>query len=58
MYAMEWLTTFFVYNFPLDASRRIWDIMLIRGFEGGCGSLAWIYQVSMAIFQICHGMFF
>ena len=54
MYAMEWLTTFFVYNFPLDTTRRIWDIMLARGFEGGCGSLSWLYQISMAIFEICQ----
>jgi len=54
MYAMEWLTTFFVYNFPLDTARRIWDIMLLRGYKGGIGSLSWIYQVSMAIVEICH----
>jgi hypothetical protein len=55
MYAMEWLTTFFVYNFPLTTSRRVWDIMLARGYVGGLGSLSWLYQICMAIIESCYG---
>jgi hypothetical protein len=52
---MEWLTTFFVPNFPLSTLLRVWDILLARGYQGGAEPLYWLYQVSMAIHQICHG---
>ena len=58
MYAMEWLTTFFVYSFPLHTNQRVWDIFLSRGYEGASGAIFWLYQVSLAILEICHGIHF
>jgi len=57
LYSMEWLTTFFVPNFPLSTLLRIWDILLAKGYQGGAEALYWLYQVSMAIHQVCHDQF-
>ena len=54
MFAMDWVTTLFVYSLSFETAERVWDIFL---FEGTKGAIQWLFQVSVAIFQLTKGLF-
>lgn len=54
MYAMDWLTTFFVYSLHLETNQRVWDILLAKGYEELNSAVYWLFQVSLAAIRLCH----
>lgn len=45
LYASEWFSTLFVYNFPLDVVARLWDIFFVEGVE-------YLFKVALAVLTI------
>lgn len=51
MYIMEWFTTMFVYNLPIETTAQIWDLFL---FGNGHKVL---FKVALALLKIYEGKF-
>lgn len=45
MFASEWFSTLFSYNFDFDITARIWDIVLVDGLD-------YLFKVALALLQI------
>jgi hypothetical protein len=45
MFASEWFSTVFSYNFPLEITARIWDVFLLEGMN-------YLLQLSLAILKV------
>jgi len=55
MYASEWFSTVFSYNFPLEYTARIWDVFLLEGVDyllNICLALLFVSQGSPVKFTI------
>jgi len=45
LYASEWFSTLFVYNFPIEVVVRLWDIFFVEGVE-------YLFKVALAVLTI------
>ncbi|KAH3767760.1 RabGAP/TBC superfamily protein [Pelomyxa schiedti] len=45
LFASNWFPTLFTYNFPIDVTKRVWDMFFVEG-------LMWLFKVALAILQI------
>eukprot|EP01087_Luapelamoeba_hula_P012106 TRINITY_DN3364_c0_g1_i1.p1 TRINITY_DN3364_c0_g1~~TRINITY_DN3364_c0_g1_i1.p1 ORF type:complete len:551 (-),score=113.85 TRINITY_DN3364_c0_g1_i1:84-1736(-) len=45
LYSSEWLSTLFVYNFPLKTAIRLWDVFFVEGTE-------FLFKIALAILAI------
>eukprot|EP01090_Pellita_catalonica_P021269 TRINITY_DN7918_c0_g1_i1.p1 TRINITY_DN7918_c0_g1~~TRINITY_DN7918_c0_g1_i1.p1 ORF type:complete len:344 (+),score=56.90 TRINITY_DN7918_c0_g1_i1:142-1032(+) len=46
LYASEWISTLFVYNFPLTLVTRIWDVFLLENDH------SYIFKISLAVLKL------
>lgn len=47
LYASEWFSTLFAYNFPLEIVVRLWDVFLAEGNE-------FLFKVALAVLKLSH----
>lgn len=47
MYASEWFSTVYSYNFPFELTSRIWDVFLVEG-------LSYLLKIALAILKIAE----
>jgi hypothetical protein len=47
LFASQWFTSCFTYNFPRPLAARVWDVFLAEG-------LAWLFKVALAVLRIHH----
>lgn len=46
-YASEWFSTLYIYNFDLELTYRIWDVLLIEDWR-------YLIKLALAILKLCH----
>ena len=54
MYAVDWITTFFVYSLTIETNTRVWDILLYNSNLSAVHAVDWLLKVSISIIHNLH----